>query len=80
MTVGIKILPKVETLDVQGRAIADTLNRQGYSIENCRFGKFIKVEVKAKNEDEALNKVRKMAEDILCHSLVENYEVELLSN
>ena len=76
MTIGIKILPKKETLDVQGRAIAETLNRRGYPIKNCSLGKFIKLEIKAKNKTEALDKAKKMAEDILCHSLVEDYELE----
>ena len=78
MIVGIKILPKKQTLDVQGRAIAKTLKRRGYPIKNCSLGKFIKLEIKANNKKQALDKAQKIAEDILCHSLVEDYELEII--
>ena len=78
ITVGLKIVPKMEVLDVQGRAIAETLKRQGYSIEDCHYGKLIKLKMKMNNREEALGKAKEIAESILCNSLVENYELEIL--
>ena len=79
MVVGIKILLKEEVLDVQGRAIAETLKRRGYSIEDCRYGKFLELKVSADNKEEVLKQAKEMAESVLCNSLVENYELEILS-
>ncbi len=76
--VGVKILPKMEVLDVQGRAIAETLKRGGHSIENCRYGKFIKLAIETGNREEALNKAKEMVESVLCNSLLESYELEIL--
>ena len=77
--VGVKILPKKEVLDVQGRAIAETLKRRKYLIEECQYGKFIKLKINTANKEEALNKAREMAESVLCNSLVESYDLEILS-
>ena len=78
VTVGVRILPRKEVLDVQGRAIADTLKRRGHSIEECHYGKYIRLEIDGKNKEEALKKAKEMTESVLCNSLVENYELEIL--
>ena len=77
--VGVKIVPKMEVLDVQGRAIADTLKRRGHSIEDCHYGKFLRLKINAGSTAEALNKAKEMTESALCNSLIENYELEILS-
>ena len=79
MVVGIKILLKEEVLDVQGRAITETLKRRGHSVEDCRYGKFLQLKVRAGSKEEVLKQAKVMAESILCNSLVENYELEVLS-
>lgn len=79
ITIGIKILNKKEVLDIQGRAILDTLKKKNYSIEECHYGKFIKIKIDVANKELALKKAKEMAESILCNSLVENYELEVLS-
>lgn len=80
MIIEIKILPKPEVLDVQGRAIADTLKSQGYLIESCDYGKLIKLNIKSKNKEEAFSKAKKITETILCNPLTESYELKLLTN
>ena len=77
--VGVKILPKKEVLDVQGRAIAKTLNDSSGFVKDCRYGKFIQLTISAKNEKEALDKTKKITESVLCNALVETYEIELLT-
>ena len=79
MIVGVKILLKKEVLDVQGRAIAKTLKHRGYSIEDCRYGKFLELKVSGNSKEEVLGQAKKMAESVLCNSLVESYELEVLS-
>lgn len=79
ITIGIKILNKKEVLDIQGRAILDTLKKKNYSIEECHYGKFIKIKINVDNKELALEKAKEMAESVLCNSLVESYELEVLS-
>ncbi len=77
-TLALKILPKPEVLDVEGRAIAETLKRKGHALEDCRYGKWLILKIKAKTKKEALKKAEDMARSVLCNNLVENYEVEVL--
>lgn len=79
IVVGVKILPKKEVLDVQGRAIADTLKRQGRAIKDCQYGKFIRLTIHTDDQESALNEAKKIAESVLCNSLVETYELEIFS-
>ena len=80
VTIGVRILPRADVLDVQGRAIAETLKRRGHSIEECHYGKYIRLEINEENKEEALKKAKEMTESVLCNSLVENYELEVLEN
>ena len=79
ITIGIKILHKKEVLDVQGRAILETLKRKNYSVEECHYGKYIKIKLEANNEKSALERAKEITESVLCNSLVESYELEVLS-
>ncbi len=78
--VGVKILPKKEVLDVQGRAIADMLKRQGRAIKNCQYGKFIRLTIHTDDLEFALGEAKKMAKSVLCNPLLETYELEILSD
>ena len=80
VTIGVRILPRKEVLDVQGRAIAETLKRRGHSIEECHYGKYIRLKINEENKEEALKKAKEITESVLCNSLVENYELEVLEN
>ena len=79
ITLAVKILPKKEVLDVKGRAIAETLNRQGHALEKCQYGKLLILTIKTKNPEVALKKANDMAQSVLCNKLVEDYELEILS-
>lgn len=74
--VGVKVLPRVEVLDTQGRAVGATLKQNGMNLENCRVGKYIEIEVIAKDKEEAMSKVKKMAEYVLYNPLIETFELE----
>jgi phosphoribosylformylglycinamidine synthase PurS subunit len=78
MKLGIKVLPREEVLDTQGRAVEASLRKAGQDVRSCRVGKYILVEVGASSETEALAQVKAMAEYVLYNPLIERYEVEIL--
>ena len=77
--VEIKVLPKPEILDVQGRTIMQTLNQNKRPVENCRYGKYIHLQIDATSKQDAKEKVKEMADFILFNPLTETYTVEVLS-
>lgn len=78
MKLGVRVLPKPEVLDVQGRAVENVLQSNGFQLNGCRVGKWIELEVPGENKDQALANVRAMADHILYNPLTEVYEVEVL--
>ncbi len=77
--VDVSVLPRKEVLDVQGRAIAETLKSLGHSIEDCICGKLIRIKVQGENQEEALQKAKEMVKTVLCNPLVETYHLEISS-
>ena len=71
-------MPRPEVLDSQGRAVADTLKEHGQTVASCRVGKYIEIEVAASGHEEALVKVKKLAEFVLFNPLIETYKLEVL--
>lgn len=78
MKVAVKVLPRKEVLDSQGRTVQASLSENGFSVSNCTIGKYIVLDVDAKNFEDAKTQVNKMAEFVLYNPLIENYEVEAL--
>lgn len=78
--VEVKILPKKEILDVQGRALVQTLEQNGRKVQNCRFGKCIQILIEASDENQACQKIKEMADFILYNPLTETYTVEVISS
>lgn len=78
MIIEVKILPKKEVLDVQGRAILDTVKQQYYLVEDCNYGKCIRLKIKSDNQEESLKQAKEITESLLCNSLIEDYEVKIL--
>jgi phosphoribosylformylglycinamidine synthase PurS subunit len=74
----ITILPKDGVLDIQGKAVEKTLAAHGYeAVREARIGKFIRVELEAKDKADADDKVREITEDLLVNDLVESYTFTL---
>lgn len=69
----IKVLPKKEVLDSQGRAVEDVLKKAGFSIEDCHIGKYFEVKT-----DKGETEVKKMAEYVLYNPLIEEITIESL--
>ena len=65
--VEVKVLPRPEVLDVQGRAIVQTLEQNGKAVKECRYGKCIRLQVEAENPESAKEKVKKWQS--LCYTI-----------
>lgn len=64
-------------LDPQGRAVAATLARLGFDdIGDLRVGKVIEFRVHG-SRDEALERVRRMADEVLANPVMEDVEIVL---
>ena len=77
MKVGVKVLPRKEVLDTQGRAVERVLNQNGHPVTGCQVGKFIQLDVEASNANEAQEKVKEIAEYVLYNPLIETFELEV---
>ncbi len=71
----VRVLPKDEVLDVQGRAVMQMLKAQKYPVDSIRVGKLIEVVLNenAKDVEEVLKKI---TAEGLYNPLVEVAEVE----
>ena len=76
--VEVKIIPRPEILDVQGRAITKTLKQNGYDVKACVSGKCIRLCVSADSRESAEEKVKKITEFVLRNPLTETYQVKAL--
>lgn len=78
MKIGVKVLPKKEVLDSQGRAVESTLRHHGKEVSACRIGKYVQLDIDESNQDKALAKAHEIAEFVLYNPLTEVYELEVL--
>ena len=79
MKVEIRVYPRHDVLDPQGKAIAAALTRLGHrSVTDVRAGKVFFVEVEGSDASEIERDARKMAEELLANTVIENYRVEVL--
>lgn len=78
MKAKVIITLKNGVLDPQGKAIEGALSSLGFSgVDNVRQGKFIELDVDAKDADEAQASVEAMCEKLLSNTVIENYRVEV---
>ena len=80
MKVAVKVLPKPEVLDKQGRAVQDRLQNQSQRkiLSNCRVGKWIELEFDSTDKESVLKQAEEMAKKLLHNPLIENFELEIL--
>lgn len=79
MKIGVKVLPRPEVLDSQGRAVAQTLSEHGRPVEACRVGKYIELEIEGQDEESVLKQARDLASFVLYNPLIETFELEVVS-
>ncbi len=69
---------KTEVLDPQGQAIESALKNLGENnINNIRQGKLIEMDIKAKNIEEAEEKIEKITKSLLANTVIEEYSIEI---
>lgn len=73
---GVRIMPRMEVLDTQGRAVQMTVSHIGYSVSECRVGRYVILELDAKNSTEAEVQAKKISEEVLCNMLIETYKID----
>lgn len=78
MKFALKILPKPEVLDTQGRAVQSTLKSHGFELNDCHVGKYIVLEVNTTDPKKGQEMAKAMAQKGLYNPLIENYELEQL--
>jgi phosphoribosylformylglycinamidine synthase subunit PurS len=77
----IRVLPRAEILDPQGKAIADALKRLGFEgVEEVRAGKTYELRLKGVTTDAAAALLEQMAQKLLANDVVEDYAVEVLGD
>ena len=78
-TVAVRILPRNEVLDTQGRAVQRTLERQGKSLGGCRVGKYVELQLNGSDE-QVLKEAKEIANFVLHNPLIETYQLEILKD
>jgi len=79
MTAIVNIFLKQGVLDPQGKAIHHALDAMNFEgIEDVRMGKQIILKLTTTNEADARTEVKKMAEDILANTVIEDYTIEFV--
>jgi phosphoribosylformylglycinamidine synthase PurS subunit len=80
LLVKVFVTPKAGILDPQGRAIEQSLQSLGFSqVGKVRTGKYIVLEIAAASSNEAEAAVRKMCEQLLANTVIEDYRFEIES-
>lgn len=81
MKARIRITLKNGVLDPQGKAIQNALAGLGFDgIEEVRQGKYIEVDLAAKDEASARAEVDRMCRELLANLVIEDYAFELMAN
>jgi phosphoribosylformylglycinamidine synthase len=71
-------MPRAEVLDTQGRAVEMTLRQKGFSLSDCKVGRYVTLTLEAKSQADAQAQVKKISEELLCNMLIETYQIEEL--
>ncbi|MEO1366169.1 MAG: phosphoribosylformylglycinamidine synthase subunit PurS [Acidobacteriota bacterium] len=75
----VRVVPRPEILDPQGKAVAASLGRIGFDqVTDVRVGKSFDISLDAKDEAEARELLEAMADKLLANGVVEDFEIEIL--
>ena len=81
MKIIVNVSLKEGVLDPEGQAIKSSLNNLGF--EHCsdvRTGKQIILNLDQKSETEVIKQAKKMCEELLVNTVIENYEINILKD
>jgi phosphoribosylformylglycinamidine (FGAM) synthase PurS component len=71
-------MPREEVLDTQGRAVEETLRREGEPIVSVRVGRYIELKVRGETVKSAESIALKISSSLLANKLIETYELHLI--
>ncbi len=72
-TIVVDVMPKAELLDPQGKAVSGALARLGQdAFTSVRIGKRFELTVDGEVDDELLATARRVADEILSNSVIED--------
>ena len=70
----VTVMPRAETLDPQGQAVAGALHQLGFDgLGDVRIGKRIVLEI---DGDDPVGQAHAMCDRLLVNRLIEDYEIE----
>jgi len=80
MKVIVNVFLKNGVLDSQGKAVLHALSGHGFqSVRDVRVGKQIIIELDESDSAAAKEKVALMCEELLANTVIEDYEIEIIS-
>jgi phosphoribosylformylglycinamidine synthase len=78
MRVIVNVYLKNGVLDPQGKATHHALESMNFGgVDDVRIGKQIILQLKTTDEDEAREEVKKMCEELLANTVIEDYTIEI---
>jgi phosphoribosylformylglycinamidine synthase subunit PurS len=78
MKAKIHVTLKNGVLDVQGKAVQAGLAGLGFKgVGDVRVGRYVEIELDAKNKAAAEAEAKRMCEKLLANTVIENYRVEI---
>ena len=77
MKATVLVRPKEGILDPQGRAVTDSLQQLGFTVNEARVGRVIDLDLGDFDRDQARTQLERMCEQLLANPLIESYEIEL---
>ncbi len=79
MKVAVKVIPKDEVLDSQGRAVLQVLQHGAdLKYSECHVGKYILLEVEETDKQKVIDRLTSDKSNLLYNPLIEKIEVEVL--
>ncbi len=76
----VTILPKDGVLDIQGKAVENSLHNHGFdAVREVCVGKFVRLAISASDEEDAEKKTTEIVEALLVNDLIESYSFTLES-
>jgi phosphoribosylformylglycinamidine synthase PurS subunit len=78
LQVKVYITPKQGVLDPQGRAVEQSLRSLGFdNVGQVRVGKYVVLDVTANSLAEATAEVKRICEQLLANTVIEDYRFEV---
>ncbi|MBI3594375.1 MAG: phosphoribosylformylglycinamidine synthase subunit PurS [Nitrospirae bacterium] len=79
MKIEIKVMPKKEILDPQGKAVHHALENLGFSgLTGVRIGKLIQIEVNATQPKLSSAQIQEMCDKLLANPIIEEYSFKII--